>query len=89
MPSTLFKNCFTFYLAKYTVNISALQHYCFLQLQLLKALMVKPDKCITRLNGSTGVMGIKGDRGDEGSRGSSGPPGIKGVKGEQGSKGEK
>ena len=51
--------------------------------------LIKPDKCITRLNGSTGVMGIKGDKGDEGSRGSSGPPGIKGVKGEQGSKGEK
>ena len=50
--------------------------------------LVKPDKCITRLNGSTGIMGIK-DKGDEGSRGSSGPPGIKGVKGEQGSKGEK
>ena len=51
--------------------------------------LVKPDKCITRLNGSTGVMGIKGDKGHKGSRGSSGPPGIKGVKGEQGSKGEK
>ena len=55
----------------------------------LKALMVKPDKSITILNGSTGIMGIKGDKGDEGSRGSSGLPGIKGVKGEQGSKGEK
>ena len=51
--------------------------------------LVKSDKCITRLNGSTGVMGIKGDKGHEGSRGSSGPPGIRGVKGEQGSKGEK
>ena len=55
----------------------------------LKALMVKPDKRITILNGSTGIMGIKGDKGDEGSRGSSGLPGIRGVKGEQGSKGEK
>ena len=27
MPSTLLKNCLTFYLAKCTVNISALQHY--------------------------------------------------------------
>ena len=29
--STLLKNCLTFYLAKYTVDIhiSALQHYCF------------------------------------------------------------
>ena len=35
VPSTLLKNCLTFYLAKYTVNISALQHYCFLKLQLI------------------------------------------------------
>ena len=27
----------------------------------LKALMVKPDKRVTILNGSTGTMGIKGD----------------------------
>ena len=27
VPSTLLKNCITFYLAKYTVDISALQHY--------------------------------------------------------------
>ena len=27
-----FENCLAFYLAKYTVNISALQHYCFPQL---------------------------------------------------------
>ena len=55
----------------------------------LKALMVKPDKRKTILNGSTGIMGIKGDKGEEGSCGSSGSPGIRGVKGEQGSKGEK
>ena len=35
VPSTLLKNCLKFYLAKYTVNISAFQHYCFLQLQLI------------------------------------------------------
>ena len=35
VPSTLLKNCLTFYLAKYTVNISALQHYCFVELQLM------------------------------------------------------
>ena len=35
VPSTLLKNCLKFYLAKYTVNISALQHYRFLQLQLI------------------------------------------------------
>ena len=58
-------------------------------LEPLKALMVKPDKRITILNGSTGIMGIKGDKGDEGSRGSSRSPGIRGVKGEQGYKGEK
>ena len=40
----------------------------------LKALMVKPDKRITILNGSTGIMGIKGDKGEEGSCGSSGSP---------------
>ena len=51
--------------------------------------MVKPDKRITILNGSTGTMGIKGDEGEEGSRGSSGSPGIRGVKGELGSKEEK
>ena len=28
--------------------------------------LVKPDKRITRLNGSTGIMGIKGNMGDEG-----------------------
>ena len=27
VPSTLLKNCLTFYLAKYTIDISALQHY--------------------------------------------------------------
>ena len=27
--------------------------------------LVKSDKCITRFNGSTGVMGIKGDKGDD------------------------
>ena len=32
VPSTLLKNCLTFYLAKYIVDISALQHYCLPQL---------------------------------------------------------
>ena len=35
VPVKALKNCLTFYLAKYIVNISALQHYYFLQLQLI------------------------------------------------------
>ena len=50
-----FENCLTFYLAKYTVDISALQHYCFPQLQLI-CLYMKYEICFSANHSCFGLF---------------------------------